>query len=552
MDSLWDARYVVIDVETTGSDPVQHRIIEIACLAVEAGKVSERFVSLINAHQPVPPSITALTGITSSMLLTAPEEAEVFARVAQLLAAPRTIVVAHNAAFDRKFVLAAVERLGYRGVDALPWLCTYRLARRLLPPTVQRLGLDGLVEFFGISPAGRHRAGPDAEATAAILQRLLEYAVRYGITTPEELLRLQHARVRHPAHTLPRRLLRLLQRIPETPGVYSFYNRQGQLLYVGKARNLSQRIRAHLTGDNGARRALDPCQIGDICWEETPTELSALLREAERIWTEQPAANVLGKHFPFAFVRLTLSERFPRLEVTRRLPSGEDAWIGPLPSWHHALQLLGFLHQWYRLRPCSAELRLAPHEEACFYAELQRCAAPCNGSISEEAYRRGAEQLVHDARDNLQRWTQALSAAIAQHVQRWEFEQAAALHSLLRVLQRWQQAQLPLEPRACSFLLWLPAGNGILELFCWHQGILRGWWLVTASGDLQQRLISTPPWEPSLSWLDIARLDILARWLARNPQAAVRVPLPADPSDTLAELLSQSLLSVRQPPTTGG
>ncbi len=533
--SLWRARYVVLDVETTGPDPVQHRIIEIACLVLEAGRVTERFVSLVNPHQPVPPSITALTGITTSMLLTAPEEAEVFARVAQLLAPSGTILVAHNAAFDRKFVCATLERLQYRTAEAYPWLCTYRLARRLLPPTVRRFGLDGLIEFFALPIAGRHRAGPDAEATAAVLCRLLLLAAQQGIETPEALLRLQYTATR----SLPRRLLRLLQHIPARPGVYSFYTRQGQLLYVGKARNLAQRVRAHFTPTNGALSHRSSA-VWDIRWEETPTELSALLREAERIWHEQPPANVLGKRLSYAFVRLTLAEPFPRLEATRALPHGHDAWIGPLPTWGHALQLQDLLRRWYRLRPCSAELRSAPHEAPCFYAELQRCSAPCTGSIEPEHYRQCAEQLLQDAIDNLQRWVEALLATIEEHVQRWEFERAAALRSLWRILHRWHQAQLPFAPQACSFLLCVPAESRALELFRWCRGSFQGSRVVRTADDPELLTwLRHAPHDTSLSWLDIARLDVLAHWLPHNRQARL-YPLPPDlRAEELSELIAR-------------
>lgn len=525
--SLWDARYVVIDVETTGSDPAQHRIIEIACLVVEAGQVSHRFTSLVNAHQPVPPSITTLTGITNSMLLTAPEEVEVFARVALLLAEPRTILVAHNAAFDRAFVLSTLKRLGYQGVDILPWLCTHRLARRLLPPTVQRMGLDGLIEVFRIPTAGRHRAEPDAETTVAVLQHLLSLALQHGVTTPQELLRLQYAPVRRSAHTLPRRLVRLLQQIPPTPGVYRFYNRRGQLLYIGKARNLAQRIRSHFTGNDGARRRLDASQIGDIRWEETPSELSALLRESEHIWTEQPAVNVLGKELSFAFVRVFLSEPMPRLEATQALPHGDDAWIGPLPSWRHALLLRSFLQRWYQLHSCPAL---------------------CKTAATEVLWQR-TELLLRDARQHLQQWHRQISAAVEQHLQQWEFEQAAALHSLWRILQRWSRARLPFEVRSCSFLLCLPLDGGALEVFRWHQGSFQGSGLVAAPQGLSTWL-TMPAHVTPLSWLDIARLDILARWLAQHPQDAVLVPLPPDLSagDVLENLVSQLSELLRTPP----
>ncbi|GEM_PF-581475 len=534
---LWDARYVVIDIETTGPDPERHRIIEIACLVVENGQLTQRWVSLVNAHQPVPKSITALTGITNGMLLQAPSEAHVFSRVAQLLALPNTIVVAHNAAFDWKFLQATFQRLRYKGLDGIPRLCTYRLARRLLPPTLRRKGLDSLVAYFGIPITDRHRAGPDAEATVGILRHLVDIAAQRGIQEPMELLRLQYAPLS--VEQIPRKLRRQLEQLPPTPGVYSFYDSSGRLLYIGKARNLQQRIRSHFTGDRFLQQFLNGYRVGTILWEETPTELSALLREIERIWYEQPIANVVGKELDtYGFVRLTLSEPFPRLESTAQLPHGEDAWIGPIPTHKLASQLAELLRQWYRLRPCTYSLRKAPYERGCFYAELGSCSAPCNGSTTPSAYRQQVEELLYDATKQLARWQQTIYRLIEEHARTWNFEQAAALRPLWRFLQRWERSQLPLVIQQCSFLLGIPiAGKQSAEVIRFSTGVFCGS-LVIPAPDFKTALLDLllQPTQ-TISWLDIARLDILSRWLAQHQSEVVLLPLSGPlPSDELARL----------------
>jgi DNA polymerase-3 subunit epsilon len=541
MHSLWHARYVVVDVETTGGDPQRHRIIEICCLVLEDGTITDRFATLVNAHQPVPPSITALTGITNSMLLCAPEEEEVFARVRQLLEPAGTIFVAHNASFDWRFLQATLERLGYS--VALPQLCTYRLARRLLPATLRRKGLDSLIAYFGIPVAQRHRAEPDAEATAAVLSHLLQLAARQGLTTPQDVLRLQYAPLPGPA--IPQRLRKLLRHAPARPGVYELYDRRGQLLYIGKAANLQQRLRAHFTGPTALHR-LEP--IGDIRWQETPTELTALLREIEAIVHRQPPYNRAGKELEFTFLRLT-DEPFPRLEVCGEPPHGSHAWIGPFPSRSLALHLLQLLQSWYQLRSCGSALSHAPHERACLAADLRLCAAPCNGSISAAAYRQRAHQLLDDATYHLARWVHAVWSALERHRERWEFEQAAQLRPLWRFLRRWHASRLPLLPTAWNFLLRLPLPTGGEELLCFYRGIFCASRLLpapTTPEHLQQFLTELfgadgcPPSSPVSSeaptpaphagggWaqvtaLDIARMDILSRWLARNGASATLV-----------------------------
>ncbi|MCS7169719.1 MAG: exonuclease domain-containing protein [Candidatus Kapabacteria bacterium] len=546
--TLWDARYIVVDVETTGSDPTRHRIIEIACLVVEDGAVTERFVSLVNPHQPIPRSITELTGITNSMLVSAPEETEVFSRVAHLLTLPDAVFVAHNAAFDWKFLLNTFRRLGYSGTEAVPRLCTYRLARRLLPSTVRRKGLDGLIAYFDIPVSGRHRAEPDAQATVHILRHLLQYAIDRGIDTPLDLLRLQYAPFRRLRETLPKRLLHRLQMLPSNPGVYSFYDRRGRLLYVGKARNLGNRVRSHFSGDTPLCFRLPKHRIWNVLWEETPTELSALLREVELIWQGQPLANTVGRELEtYAFVRLTLSEPFPRLCLTTELPDGGNEWLGPLPSHVLAAHLQQLLQRWYRLRPCTGELRNAPAEPACLYAALATCSAPCNGTTPALDYRQQALYLLQDATYNVHRWTQALFETIKQYAERWAFEQAAALRPLWRFLHRWAKSRLPLCLQACSFLLCIPTSLHRWELTCVISGSFRGAYLVSISSDRTgvRRFLTDCLERPrKLSWLDVAHLDVLSRWLAQNPHGGRLLLLPTAPSpedvtEQLAELLLQ-------------
>lgn len=553
--SLWEARYVVVDVETTGHNPQQHRIIEVACLVLEAGQLTERLVSLVNAHQPVPPSITALTGITNGMLSTAPEEASVFAQVARLLSPPDTILVGHNVAFDWKFLCATLERLGYHGFWNLPRLCTYRLARRLLPPTLRRRGLDALIEYFGLTVTGRHRAGPDAEATAAILQHLLECAASSGISSPAELLHVQYA---PRLHTLsrPRRIQVQLEQLPSSPGIYRFYDRRGRLLYVGKAQDLRQRVRSHFDADG----AFAHHPVWTIRWEETPTELSALLREIEIIWQEQPLLNVVGKRLDtYSFVRLTYSESFPRLVVTEQLPQqSEDIWLGPLPNRKLAEQLAEFLQRWYRLRPCTSQLRKAPHEQSCLYAHLGTCTAPCDGTTSPEAYRQQVEQLLSDATYHPCRWYDALSVALEQHIRAWEFERAAHLRPLWRFLQRWAQNGLPLAFQRCSFALAIPLETGKgAEVICFQAGVFRGMSTLESLHHLDRVRELLRHWEedPQPSWLDVAWLDLLSRWVAQHRSGLLLQRLPSAPGPELSfqfEAFCEQLAHALPPREPGG
>jgi DNA polymerase-3 subunit epsilon len=161
----------VIDFETTGLSPAQgDRATEIAAVLMRDGQVVDRYQSLMNAGLRIPPYIEALTGISDAMIRRAPSAAEVMREVADFVG--DYPLVAHNAAFDRKFWDAELQRIGRsRRQD---FACSMLLARRLLPQAPShKLGV--LVDFAGLPVAGRyHRALADAEMAASLLDYLEE------------------------------------------------------------------------------------------------------------------------------------------------------------------------------------------------------------------------------------------------------------------------------------------------------------------------------------------------------------------------------------------
>jgi DNA polymerase-3 subunit epsilon len=182
--SLARLTYAVVDVETTGTSPTRgDRITEVAAVIVQDGEVTEIWETLVNPERSIPPWITALTRITWGMVKDKPTFREVARELARVL--ERRLFVAHNAAFDWRFVSTEMHRAtGERLVGER--LCTVRLARAVLPQ-LRRRSLDSLQHYFGVENAARHRAGGDALATARILIRLLGEAQSRGCVTLEDV-----------------------------------------------------------------------------------------------------------------------------------------------------------------------------------------------------------------------------------------------------------------------------------------------------------------------------------------------------------------------------
>lgn len=187
----------VIDFETTGLSPAMgDRATEVAIVLLENGRVVDRFQSLMNAGVHIPAFITGLTGISNAMVAAAPDAADVMLAASRFVgAAP---MVAHNAAFDRKFWEAELARAGAAAMQ--PFVCTLLVSRRLYPQAPShKLGV--LVDYHRLPKTGRaHRAMADAEMAAALLGQIqYDLRNRHGVINPNHALLVALQRCAKPA-----------------------------------------------------------------------------------------------------------------------------------------------------------------------------------------------------------------------------------------------------------------------------------------------------------------------------------------------------------------
>jgi DNA polymerase III epsilon subunit family exonuclease len=281
---LEDASFVVFDLETTGLSATQSRICEIGAVRVQALEVVDEFQSLVNPGVALPETIARLTGLRDPELRRAPSVRTVLARF--LAFAGDDLLVAHNAGFDQRFLEHQLMRVHGRRLSE-PALCSAALARRLLEGRRRRVGLAGLADFFGVPTTPCHRALPDAQATAEILILLIGLAQELGARRLSELRGLAAPRKRR---VYGKRSL--AKGAPTQPGVYLFKDRHGQVLYVGRARDLRARLRSYFRSERqrpsveAALLALDRIE-----WRVLGSELEAAFEELRLIRELQPPAN---------------------------------------------------------------------------------------------------------------------------------------------------------------------------------------------------------------------------------------------------------------------
>ena len=284
---LESARFVVVDLETTGLRPGQSRICEIGAVRLDGLVPAGTFETLVDPGEPLPRLVASLTGIADADLAEAPGPAEAVRRF--LAFASDSVLVAHNARFDLAFLDREVELLTGRRVAA-PVVDTVGLARRLLAGRVSRASLASLSHFFGTSVRPCHRALPDAQATAEVLIALLGLAQERGAQTIADLCRLAAPRTRR---IYDKRSLAF--GAPSRPGVYLFRGTGDQVLYVGRARELRARLRSYFRTER-QRPAVEAAiaAVERIEWRVLGSELEAALEELRLLRELRPPANARG------------------------------------------------------------------------------------------------------------------------------------------------------------------------------------------------------------------------------------------------------------------
>jgi DNA polymerase III epsilon subunit family exonuclease len=298
---LEDAELVVFDLETTGLSAKTCRICEIGAVRVRALEIVDTFETLVDPGTALPGLVAALTGIREEDLRKAPRVELALRRFLEF--AGNVPLVAHNARFDVSFLDRAVEGLTGRRCAA-PVLDTVWLARRLLAGRSERVSLRQLSHFFGVSVEPCHRALPDAIATAEILIGLMGLAQERGARTVGDLVSLAAPRARQLGAKRS-----LVAGAPTLPGTYLFHDRNGTVLYVGKARDLRARLRSYFSG--GRQRPAVEAALGALDrveWRVLGSELEAALEELRLLRELRPPANARSAH-PERYVYLERREK---------------------------------------------------------------------------------------------------------------------------------------------------------------------------------------------------------------------------------------------------
>jgi DNA polymerase-3 subunit epsilon len=278
--------YAIVDIETTGGYAAAHGITEISIQIFDGNKVVEKFETLINPCQPIPYFIQAMTGIDNDMVANAPRFEEVAAKIQGLLS--EKVFVAHNVNFDYSFIKSHLAAAGFELNTKK--LCTVRLSRKIFPGFAS-YSLGKLCRSLEIEIERQHRAGGDAEATVKVFHKLLQNDPNQHIA--KSLLRNSKEQILPP--NVPKEDF---ERLPYLPGVYYFHDAKGKVIYVGKAKNIRNRINNHFSNNSDSRQRQNFLRfVHAISFQVTATELMACILESAEIKRLWPVFNYSQKRW---------------------------------------------------------------------------------------------------------------------------------------------------------------------------------------------------------------------------------------------------------------
>ncbi|MGX1024961.1 excinuclease ABC subunit UvrC [Psychroflexus sp. MBR-150] len=243
-----------------------------------------------------------------------------------------------------------------------------------------------------------------------------------------------------------------LKTLPENPGVYQFYDKNGKLLYVGKAKNLKKRVNSYFTKSHDSRRIeVMVKKITNIKHIVVNSEADALLLENNLIKTRRPRFNVMlrdDKTYPWLCIK---NERFPRVFLTRRVIKDGSEYYGPFPSLKTVKILLGLIKGLYQIRTCKYDLSetkiKAGKYKVCLEYHLGNCLGPCEAYQTEEDYNRQIESVRQIVKGNFKSSLKAFKQQMKDKAENLQFEEAEKIKRKIESLERYQSKSTVVNPK---------------------------------------------------------------------------------------------------------
>ena len=371
-NSILEETFAIVDIETTGGSALRDRITEIAIISMQGWREIGRWSSLVNPGRHIPGYIQTLTGISNKMVEDAPAFSELADEVFELL--DGKVFVAHNVRFDYGFLRNAFSLSGIS--FSAPMLCTVKLSRALYPAN-RRHNLDSVIRHHGLDCEERHRAMGDSEV-------LLQFLRKIHADHDDSLIESVFSKVVSRPALPPGLSMADIDGLPDSPGVYLFFDESDTCLYIGKSKAIRSRVLSHFSSDFRISKEMEIArQTVRIQAIPTAGELGALLKEISLVREIAPIYNRRLRPYEKAW-----SIRWSALEDPIMHPevvssdgfdtAGEYDMFGLFRSSRQAKRRLQKLA--VEREMCLRTIGLETGEGACFAYQVGKCTGVCVGN----------------------------------------------------------------------------------------------------------------------------------------------------------------------------
>ncbi|NNK83867.1 MAG: GIY-YIG nuclease family protein [Flavobacteriaceae bacterium] len=370
--------YAILDIETTGGKYNEEGITEIAVYKYDGHKIVDQFISLINPERDIQPFVVNLTGINSNMLRNAPKFYELAKRVVEIT--QNCILVAHNAKFDYRVLRTEFKRLGFDFERET--LCTVELSKRLIPGHTS-YSLGKLTRKLGIPISNRHRAAGDAQATVKLFKILLDKDLDKTII--KESIR------KEPRRQVEPKLLDIIEEMPSITGVYYIHKENGDIIYIGKSKNIKKRINQHFSSDNRKSKKIQSL-VSAVTYEETGSELVALLKESEEIKRAKPIFNRALRRNIFTHGLFSFKDNNGYINFKVAQVNGKERPITTFTNLQSAKSFISRITEEHNL--CQKLTGEYKTKSSCFNYTIKKCNGACVEEELPDDYNKRKEYII--------------------------------------------------------------------------------------------------------------------------------------------------------------
>ena len=352
-----------------------------------------------------------------------------------------------------------------------------------------------------------------------------------------------------------------LKKLPGKPGVYLMHGEKDEIIYVGKAISLKNRVRQYFqpSRNRGAKIDQMVTHITRFEYIVTDSELEALVLECNLIKEHRPKYNTMlmdDKSYPF--IKVTTGEAYPRIMMARQMKKDKSKYFGPYTSVTAVKDTIELIRKLYRLRSCNRILpRDIGKERCCLYHHIKQCDAPCQGYISQEKYRESVDEVLKFLGGNYDRILKDLEKKMQEASDDLEFEKAIEyrelLHSVKQIAQKQKITDTGGEDRDIVALA-REREDAVVQVFFIRNGRLIGrdhFYLRIAQGDENAEILSSfikqfyagTPYIPGELMLPVEpeEREILEAWLGekRGHKVHFRIPKKGE-KEKLVELAAKN------------